>query len=258
MLRTLNIAAALLGAALLSSPALAAGDAPKPPAQDWTWGGVVGGFDEAQLQRGFKVYQNVCSACHAKSLVSFRNLSQRGGPGFTEDEVKVIASEYFVMDGPDDFGDMFEREAIPADRFPSPFPNEQAARAANGGAYPLDLSVIAKARPNGPDYIYALLTGYRDDAPEGIDVGDQYYNDYYPGHLISMGPPLADEIIEYTDGTPMTVSQYSKDVAAYLMWAAEPKLEERKRIGFNVMLYLIFLTGLLYLTKRKLWAKIDH
>jgi len=242
---------------LAAAPAFAAGDQKSPESQSWSFEGPFGTFDRAQLQRGFRVYKEVCAACHGMSLVAFRNLSEPGGPEFTEDEVKVIASDFIVLDGPDDFGEMFERAAGLPDRFPSPFPNEQAARAANGGAYPVDFSVIAKARKYGPDYLRSLLIGYT-DPPEGVDAGDQYYNPYFPGGLLSMAPPLFDEGVEYTDGSPMTVEQYATDVSAFLVWAAEPKLEERKSMGLRVMLFLVLLTVLLYFTKRKVWSDIDH
>lgn len=236
----------------------AAGEAEAPIAVDWSFSGPFGRFDRAQLQRGFQVYKESCAACHGMELVAFRNLADPGGPGFTEEQVKVIAADYTIEDGPDDLGDMFERPGEPKDRFPSPFPNENAAAAANGGAVPPDFSVIAKARAGGTDYIYSLMVGYEDEPPAGVDVGDKYYNHYYPGHAIAMAPPLFDEGVEYTDGTPMTVDNYAKDVSAFLMWAAEPKMEERKRIGFQVIIYLILLSALLYFTKRKIWSAIDH
>ena len=256
-LRAAAIALGLLLGLAAAGTAFAAGEAKEPRNPGWSFAGPFGTFDRAQLQRGFKVYREVCSACHGLSLLSFRNLAQSGGPEFSEDAVKVIAAEYTVTDGPDDLGDMFERAGILPDRFPKPFPNPNAARAANGGAYPPDFSVLAKARPNGPSYIYSLLTGYQ-DPPEGVDVGDQYYNPYFPGGRISMAPPLSDDVVEYTDGTPMTLEQYSKDVTAFMMWAAEPKLEDRKRIGFQVILFMIVFATLLYFTKRKLWSDIEH
>lgn len=274
MVRALTAAAALA----VAGPALAAGDH-KPNIEEYSWSfaGPFGTFDRGQLQRGFKVYQENCAACHGLNLVAFRNLAEEGGPSFSEDEAKAIAADYTVVDGPDDFGDMFDRPAILSDRFPSPFPNEQAARAANNGAYPPDFSLLAKARAakrglpwflfdpftqyaeNGPDYIVSLLTGYV-DAPDDLEVPDgQYYNDaFLAGQFISMAPPLFEEAVEYTDGTPMTVEQYAKDVAAFMMWAAEPHLEERKKLGFRVMIFLIVFAGMLYFTKEKLWRNVAH
>jgi len=271
-----NFAAVALVA--IATPAFAAGgEAPHIERQQWSFAGPFGFYDRGQLQRGFKVYREVCQACHGLRLVAFRNLAEYGGPGFTEEQAKAIAAEYTVIDGPNDDGDMYERPAILADKFPSPFPNEQAARAANGGAYPPDFSLLAKARAahrgfpwfvfdaftqyqeNGPDYIYALLTGYEED-PEGVEVpAGQYYNhSFLAGNLLAMAPPLYDEAVEYTDGTPMTLDQYARDVAAFMMWAAEPHLEERKKIGFRVMIFLIVFAGLLYFTKKKLWRNVEH
>lgn len=223
---------------------------------EWTFDGPFGTFDRSQLKRGYKVYQEVCSACHSMDLVSFRNLSQPGGPEFSEAEVKVIAAEFEIVDPVefDEAGDPIERPALPRDRFPAPFPNDNAARASNGGALPPDFSVLAKARPDGVNYIYSLLTGY-EDAPAGLEMNEgMSYNAYFEGHQIGMAPPLSDEIVEYEDGTPMTLDQYSKDVVAFMYWAAEPKMEERKQIGFQVILYLLVLAGLLYFVTRKLWA----
>ncbi len=269
---------AAVAAFAIATPAFAAGDeAPHIEREQWSFAGPFGVYDRAQLQRGFKVYQEVCQACHGMRLVAFRNLAEEGGPSFSEEAAKQIASDYTVVDGPNDDGDMYERSAILADRFPSPFPNEQAARAANGGAYPPDFSLLAKARAahrgfpwfvfdaftqyqeNGPDYIYSLLTGYEED-PEGVEVPPgQYYNhSFLAGKFISMAPPLYDEAVEYTDGTPMTIDQYSRDIAAFMMWAAEPHLEDRKKIGFRVMVFLIFFAGLLYFTKKKLWRDVEH
>ena len=268
---------AAMAAIAIATPAFSAGGDVHIDRQQWSFAGPFGVYDRGQLQRGFKVYQEVCQACHGLRLVAFRNLAENGGPSFSEDAAKQIASEYTVVDGPNDDGEMYDRPAILADRFPSPFPNEQAARAANGGAYPPDFSLLAKARAaqrgfpwfvfdiftqyqeNGPDYIYSLLTGYEED-PEGIEVpAGQYYNhSFLAGEFISMAPPLYDEAVEYTDGTPMTVDQYSKDISAFMMWAAEPHLEERKKIGFRVMVFLIFFAALLYFTKKKLWRNVEH
>jgi ubiquinol-cytochrome c reductase cytochrome c1 subunit len=277
MKRTLLIAAALLG---LSAPAFAAGETPVPPQVKWTFQGPFGTFDRAQLQRGFKVYREVCASCHSLSYVYFRNLSQPGGPEFSEAQVKALAAEYKIQDGPNDAGDMFERAGRAADRFPSPFPNEQAAAAANGGKAPPDLSLMAKARTyergfpwfvldvfrqyseNGADYLTALLKGY-EEPPAGFQVpAGGHYNHYYPGHIIAMPKPLSDGQVEYPKNeagqpqVPETVDQYSRDVTAFLTWTAEPHLEQRKRLGFQVMLFLLVLAGLLYFTKKKIWARV--
>jgi cytochrome c1 len=247
-----------------------------PDRQSWTFAGPFGYFDQAQLQRGFRVYREVCSNCHSLKLVPFRALAEPGGPGFTEAQVKALAAEYKVKDGPNDQGDMYERPGLPSDYFPWNFANEQQARAALNGALPPDFSVLAKARSysrgfpwflidavdqyqeHGPDYIASLLTGYT-DAPNGPEMPPgQYYNRFIPGNHIAMPPPLADGQIDYTDGAPKTAQQYAKDVAAFLMWTAEPKLEERKRMGLTVMGFLVVMAGLLYLTKKKVWAEVAH
>lgn len=254
----LGAIAVIAGLAAAAPAAYAAEEGLTPPDQSWSFNGPFGLFDRGQLQRGFKVYQQACAACHSMELIALRTLGESGGPEFPEAAVRALAAEYQITDGPDDFGEMFERPGIPADRLPSPFPNEQAARAANGGAYPPDLSVIAKARPHGPDYLYALLTGYQ-DPPAHIEMRQgMYYNPYFPGGQIAMPPPLSEGVVEYTDGTPETVENYAADISAFLMWAAEPKLEDRKRIGFQVMVFLIVFAGLLYLTKKKLWRTVHH
>lgn len=234
--------------------AFAAGDAPTPPAQDWSFNGLFGTYDKASLQRGYQVYKEVCASCHSMRLVSFRHLEALG---YTEDEVKAFASEYEVTDGPDDDGEMFERPARPSDRFPSPFANDNAARASNGGALPPDLSLIAKARVGGPDYLHGLLTGYK-EAPAGVTVAEgMYYNEYFPGHQIAMAPPLSDELVTYADGQPApTLDQLSRDVSHFLNWAAEPELEQRKQTGWKVIIFLIVFTLLAYVTKRRIWADV--
>jgi ubiquinol-cytochrome c reductase cytochrome b/c1 subunit len=249
-----------------------AADAPQPPRQKWSFAGPFGKFDRGQLQRGFKVYKEVCAACHGMSYVAFRNLAEPGGPGYTAAQAGAVAAEYKIKDGPNDQGEMFERPGRAADRFPSPFANEQAARVANGGAYPPDLSLVAKARTyergfpwfvfdiftqyqeQGPDYLVALMNGY-EDAPQGFALpAGSNYNKYFPGHAIGMPKPLNDGQVTYEDGAPQTADQYAKDVTAFLMWAAEPHMEVRKRIGFQVFIFLIILSGLLYFTKKKVWA----
>ena len=249
----------------------------KPELQQWSFAGPFGKFDAAQLQRGYQVYKEVCSACHSMKYMFFRNLGEEGGPHFSEDQVKTLAAGFQVADGPNDAGDMFQRPGKPSDRFPSPFPNTEAAAAANGGAPPPDLSVMAKARgvergifwalidfftqyqEGGPDYIHALLTGFQ-DAPAGVTVPDgTYYNPYFMNAAsMHMPPPLSANAITYTDGTPQTVDQYARDVSTFLMWTAEPHLVERKRIGFEVFIFLVVFAGLMGLTKRRVWAKVAH
>lgn len=274
MVSTAIAAIAIGGALLLGSvqPSSAAEGTPQPPRQEWSFSGPFGHYDRGQLQRGFKVYKEVCAACHGLSYIAFRNLAEPGGPGFSPAQAAAVAAEYQIKDGPNDQGEMFDRPGRPADRFPSPFPNEQAARAANGGAYPPDLSLIAKARTyergfpwfifdiftqyqeQGPDYLVALLTGY-EEAPQGFTLpAGSSYNKYFPGHAIGMPKPLNDGQVTYEDGSPQTVEQYAKDVTAFLMWAAEPHMEARKRIGLQVFVFLILLSGMLYFTKKRVWA----
>ncbi|EAQ36587.1 cytochrome c1 [Nitrobacter sp. Nb-311A] len=255
------------------STARAAEHGPTPPSVNWSFAGPFGKFDQGQLQRGYKIYKEVCSACHSMNLVHYRNLTDPGGPGFSIAQAEALAAEIQVKDGPNDAGEMFERPGRVADKFPAPFPNENAARAANGGAAPPDLSLMAKARgyergfpqfifdaftqfqEKGPNYIHAILTGFEETPPEGFELPDgSTYNKYFPGHAMKMPSVLADDQVTYDDGTPQKVDQYAKDVAAFLMWTAEPKLEERKRLGFQVMIFMIILTGLLYFTKRAVWA----
>ncbi|MBN8967979.1 MAG: cytochrome b N-terminal domain-containing protein, partial [Rhizobiales bacterium] len=277
-----NVMAPVIVALLAGSMLLAGGvsrseaaDAhgPTPESLTWSFAGPFGKFDRAQLQRGLKVYKEVCAACHSLSYIAFRNLSEPGGPEYSAAQAAAFASEYKVQDGPNDAGDMFERPGRPADYFPSPFPNENAARASNGGAAPPDLSLMAKARSyergfpqfifdfftqfqeRGPNYIHALMVGYEENPPAGFTLTEgSHYNKYFPGHSIKMPPPLSDGQVTYDDGSPATVDQYAKDVSAFLMWTAEPQLEARKRLGFQVMVFLVLLTGLLYFTKKKIWA----
>ncbi|NGM49851.1 cytochrome c1 [Caulobacter sp. 602-2] len=284
MLRKLSVIAAVAGlmAAAAAAPALAAGHPLEPEKIHWSFNGPFGKFDQAQLQRGYKVYREVCSSCHSMKLVSFRNLGDKGGPFYNEKYpnsndnpwVKAIAKEFEVADIDSETGDAIKRPATSADRFPSPFPNEAAARASNGGAFPPDMSLLAKARTGGPDYIHAIVTGYK-NPPAGLKVGPgQHYNPYMPGDLaaywsgdhahvppggfIAMAPPLTDNGVTFDDGTKATVDQQARDVSAFLMWAAEPKLEERKQTGFAVMIYLILFAGLLYASYRKVWKNESH
>ncbi|MFC0284728.1 cytochrome c1 [Camelimonas abortus] len=276
-LLTAGMFAVVMGA--MSAPAFAAEDAPKPPEQRWSFSGPFGKYDPQQLQRGFKVFREVCAACHSLKYVAFRNLADPSGPMFTEGQVKALAAEYKIQDGPNDAGEMFERPGRPADYWPSPFPNDNAAAAANGGKAPPDLSLMAKARTyergfpqfiidiftqyaeQGPDYIYALLTGY-EDAPKGFQVPEGgHYNKYFPGHVIAMPKPMSDGQVDYKgpDGKPQapeTVEQYARDVTAFLMWTAEPKMEARKALGFKSVIFLIVLAALTWFTKKRIWKKL--
>jgi ubiquinol-cytochrome c reductase cytochrome c1 subunit len=233
------------------SQALGAEGALAPIEKDWHHDGIFGTFDRAAAQRGFQVYREVCSACHGLDYIAFRHLQDIG---FSEEQVRALAAEYQITDGPNDEGEMIEREARPSDQVPSPYANEGEARVANGGALPPDLSLITKARAEGTDYLYSLLQGYTEppageEAPEGM-----YYNAYYPGHWIAMPPPLTEGGVTYTDETEASIEQMANDVTAFLTWAAEPTLEARKQAGLKVMLFLIILTALLYATKRKIWS----
>ena len=268
---------AVLACAVSLSAAQAAGKGKSPEHQHWHFSGPFGTFDQAALQRGYQVYETVCANCHGLELLSFRNLGQKGGPFYLEEcpagvpdtidcsdpnqnpVVRAIAENYRfqVTDGPDDFGEMFQRPAEASDRFPNPFANEQIARLANNNAYPVDLSLITKARHYGPDYVYALLVNYQ-DPPADVAVGPgQYYNPYFPGGVLSMAPPFSDGMIEYVDGSPQTVEQYAKDVTEFLMWAAEPKMEERKSLGLLTLIYLVILAGILYWSYRKIWSDVE-
>lgn len=246
----------------------------KPREQEWSFAGPFGKYDRGQLQRGLKVYTEVCAACHSMNLVAFRTL---GDLGYSEAQVKTFAANYEVQDGPNADGEMFARPAIPSDHFPSPFPNKEAAAAANNGAAPPDFSLIAKARgitrgfpqfvidiftqyqEGGPDYIYSLLTGYQ-DPPAGVEVAEgTHFNPYFANAAaLAMAAPLSDDQVTYDDGAPQTVDQYAHDVSAFLMWAAEPHLEARKRTGFMVMVFLVIFTGLIYLTKKSVYANKEH
>lgn len=239
---------------------------PDPPRQHWSFYGPFGKFDQAQLQRGYQVYHEVCSNCHSMKLVAFRDLAAKGGPDFSIEQVKTLAATFKIKDGPNQTGEMFERPGRPSDYFPMPFANPQAAAAALGAAPP-DMSLLAKARDyergfplflvdavtqyqeEGVDYIYAILNGY-------TKANDPNYNQYFPGHHIAMPPPLSDGAVDYTDGSPKTLQQYARDVSAFLMWAAEPKLEARKSLGFAVLIYLAIFATMLFLIKKRIWAKV--
>tara|TARA_Y100001970_G_scaffold176606_1_gene215233 strand:- start:2292 stop:3074 length:783 start_codon:yes stop_codon:yes gene_type:complete len=223
----------------------------------WSFKGFFGKFDRAQLQRGYQVYTEVCAACHSMKYLSYRNLSQPGGPEFSEQQAKIIASQYEVTDGPNSDGEMFTRPGRLSDKFVGPYPNDQAATAANGGAYPPDMSVLVKARKGGADYIYSVLMGY-EEPPSGISLDDGvYYNKYMAGNKIKMSQPLMDGAVEYSDGTETSEDQMAKDVVAFLAWAAEPHLEARHKIGFRAMIYLFILTLLVYFSMKRLWSRIE-
>ena len=224
---------------------------------DWSFKGIFGTFDRASLQRGYQVYQEVCSGCHSVQHLSYRNLSEKGGPEFSDEEAKAIAAQFEVEDGPNSDGEMFMRAGRLSDTFVKPYPNVEASTAANGGAYPPDMSVLTKARKGGADYIYSVLMGY-EEAPQGFELEEGvYYNKYMDGNKIKMANPLSDDLITYADGTSSTVSQMSKDVTTFLTWAAEPHLESRHKMGLKVIIYLIIFTVLIYLSMKRLWSRID-
>jgi len=281
MIKTKSIIGALLVSILFAAVPAAAQEGhatPEIKKEAWSFAGPFGTYDRNQLQRGFQVFKEVCSSCHSARLIAFRNLSEKGGPEFTEGQVKALAAEYEITDPSAEGG---KRPGIAADRWPSPFATEQDARDANGGALPPDFSVLAKARgttqpfpwwilnyftaysEGGPDYIHALLNGYVDPPPEGAEVPEgKHYNTYFPGHALGMAPPLSDGAITYeageTGSVPLTVDQYSRDVASFMMWMAEPHLVARKEAGFQVIAFLLVFAGLMYLVKRKLWSRVEH
>jgi ubiquinol-cytochrome c reductase cytochrome c1 subunit len=249
-----------------------------PTPQTWSFSGVFGVFDTVQLQRGYQVYREVCSGCHSLNYMAFRNLTQKGGPHFSEEDVRALAAQFQVTDGPDATGKMFQRPGQLPDGFPAPFPNPETAAALNGGAAPPDLSMIAEARSvsrgllasiadffttyqeGGPDYIHALLTGYQ-EAPAGVEVPPgTYYNPYFVnGVSLAMPQLLFDGTVKYADETtPETADQYARDVAAFLAWTAEPHMVDRKRLGFQVIIFLIGFAVLMYLTQRKVWTDVER
>ena len=223
----------------------------------WSFKGLFGTFDRASLQRGYQVYQEVCSACHSVQQLSYRNLLEEGGPEFSEEEVRAIAAQFEVIDGPNSEGEMFTRPGRLSDNFVKPFPNVESATAANGGAYPPDMSVLVKARKNGADYIYSLLLGYEDAPAEYVLDDGVYYNKYMSGHKIKMAKPLSEGAVEYSDSTQATETQMAKDVVTFLAWAAEPHLEARHKTGVKTILYLIILLMLVYLSKQKVWSRVS-
>ena len=248
------VALSLVAAMVTTYPAWAAGKHSEPlPQIEWSFNGMFGTYDRLSMQRGYKVYREVCAACHSMKKLSYRNLADLG---YDEGQIKNIASQYTVTDGPNDDGEMFERPALPSDRFVSPYANDNVAKASNNGALPPDLSLIVKARKDGANYLHALLTGY-EEPPEGkVLQPNQYYNKYMPGNILAMAPPLQDGQVAYEDGSPETVEQYSRDVTNFLAWAAEPYMEQRKRLGIQVILFLIAFAGVMYAVKRKIWSDL--
>jgi ubiquinol-cytochrome c reductase cytochrome c1 subunit len=243
----------LTTALLASAPNAAAQETPPLPHQEWSFEGVFGTYDLASAQRGFQVYKEVCSACHPVKHLYFRDLA---AIGYNADEIKAIAATYQVTDGPNDQGQMYQRPGRPSDPIPGPFPNDQAARAANNGALPPDQSLIVKARHDGPDYVYGILTGYK-EPPAGFKLlNGMNYNEYFPGHQIAMPPPLSDNAVTFADGTPATVPQMAHDVVTFLTWASEPNLDDRHRTGFKVIGFLVVAAIVFYAAKRKIWAAV--
>jgi len=225
--------------------------------QDWSFNSFFGKFDRASLQRGFQVYTEVCASCHSMKYLSYRNLTEKGGPEFSAEQAKAIAANFEVTDGPNSEGEMFTRAARLSDKFVMPYANEEEAKISNGGAYPPDMSVLVKARKGGSDYIYSVLVGY-EDPPSGVTLDDGvYYNRYMYGNKIKMPAPLSDGLIEYSDGTEATAEQMAKDVVTFMMWAAEPHLESRHKTGFRVIIYLIILSILVYFSMKKIWSRIE-
>lgn len=251
-----TLVAAIAATGFMIGAAHAAGDAKELKSPGWGHSGPFGTYDRAAVQRGLQVYNTVCASCHGLKYVAFRNLMEIG---FSEEQAKAIAAEKTVVDGPNDDGDMYERAAKLADRFPDPFPNAKAA-AAGFGIAPPDLSLMSKARPAGDNYIYSLLTGYGEKDAEGHDItcGDgSFGNPYFvAGPCLAMAPPLFDDGVEYADGTAATIDQQARDVTAFLAWAAEPHMESRKQMGVKVILFLIFLSVLLYLAKKRVWGRL--
>jgi len=224
---------------------------------DWSFKGLFGKFDRGSLQRGYQVYSEVCAGCHSMKYLSYRNLSEKGGPEFSFEQAKAIAASFEITDGPNADGEMFTRPGKLSDKFVMPYENDKAAQAANGGAYPPDMSVLVKARGDGVDYIYSILLGY-EDAPSGITLDEGvYYNKYMYGNKIKMAAPLSDGSVEYGDGTEASIEQMSKDVTTFLMWAAEPHLEARHQMGFKAIVYLIILTVLVYFSMKKIWSRVE-
>lgn len=260
MKKTSSLLVMAFVAAMSFSTAAQAAEGVEPPKEVWPHHGMTGTYDKAALQRGLQVYKEVCAACHGLKLLSYRNLADLG---YSDDQIKSLAAEYTVTDGPNEDGEMFERPALPSDRFHAPFANDQAAKAANGGALPPDLSLIVKGRKHGEDYIYALLTGYEEAPATNPETGEpvqllpgQYWNKYFPGHTLSMAPPLMDGQVTYADGRSASLNEAARDVTQFLAWASEPHMEQRKQTGLKVVLFLLVFAGIMYAAKRKVWADV--
>lgn len=245
--------AALAG--MIAGGAAEAAEVPEPISREWAHEGVFGSFDRSAAQRGLQVFQGVCAGCHGLKYVAFRNLADLG---YSEAEVIAFAQNFYVEDGPDEYGDMFERPAEPFDQWRSPYPNSAAARAANGGAYPPDLSLITKARAGGEDYIYSLLVGYSDPPADEELMPGMHWNDYFPGHQIAMAQPLWPDMVDYQDGTEPTISQMAADVTQFLNWTADPHMESRKQMGVKVILFLLVMAIIFYAYKRRIWRDVEH
>jgi ubiquinol-cytochrome c reductase cytochrome c1 subunit len=252
MMRTLAAFTCTALLALGAALALAQEETP-PPYLSWSFDGIFGTYDRGALQRGFQIYSEICSNCHSMNLLHYRDLTALG---YNEDEIKAIAAQKQVTAGPNDQGEMFQRPGRPYDKFVAPFANEQQARMANNGALPPDMSLLAKAHEGGPSFIYGILTGYK-NAPKGFKLlPGMNYDEYFPGHQIAMPQPLQDNSVTFADGTHATLDEEARDVATFLAWCAEPKMEDRKRTGAKVMLFLLAMTGVLYGTKRKIWSDV--
>ena len=249
----LSVAGTVLLAGIAAPGAMAQEEAPTPPPQNWSFNGIFGGLDLAAAQRGFQVYSEVCSTCHSMNLLHYRDLT---GLGLTDQQITAIASAVTVPLGVDDQGNPKTGPGTPSSQFRAPFANEQAARTAMNGALPPDLSLIVNAREGHADYVYAILTGFTDAPPAFKMMGGMNYNIYFPGHQIAMPQPLHDGQITFVDGSPNRIEDEAHDVVTFLYWAANPEAVQRKQVGVRVVLFLIFMTGITYAVKRKVWADI--
>ena len=242
---------------VLNNQQILAEESQKLLKQDWSFKGFFGKFDRGSLQRGYQVYAEVCASCHSMKYLSYRNLNEPGGPEFSIEQAKAIASQFELTDGPNDDGEMFTRTAKLSDKFVSPYANNQEAKALNGGAYPPDMSVLVKARKGGADYIYSILLGY-DETPEDIKLDEGvYYNTYMYGNMIKMAKPLSEGLIQYSDGTKATEEQMARDVTTFLSWTADPHLEARHKMGFRAIIYLIIITIFVYFSMKKVWSRTE-